>query len=253
MESQSFTKYEKQGAYHWECSSPKSLSGLRKFSPRLVARYQIVLNALRSLNLLQEDCLGLDVGCGDGIMSYKIDRAGGNCWGIDGESSAIKAAEEQYAKKGFKTQLIQGNVYQLPYEDQFFDYAISLDVIEHLKDPDVCLFEIQRCLKPSGIAIFTTPMEIEAGKVQDRFHEREYTLETLQQLLLTSFYRVEVKGYNPRWIDNLFLAKRQDIVPRSLAWAIKISSAFFWNPVEKLQGYETQKYADILAICYKLG
>ncbi|TET78235.1 MAG: hypothetical protein E3J41_04990, partial [Candidatus Cloacimonadota bacterium] len=62
-----FDKYKKRGAgYHWEQIS-KSMGGRNTF---VVARYNIVLGQV-------EDCKDktiLDVGCGDGALSYLLSR-----------------------------------------------------------------------------------------------------------------------------------------------------------------------------------
>ncbi|MBI4244339.1 MAG: class I SAM-dependent methyltransferase, partial [Planctomycetes bacterium] len=39
----------------------------------------------------------------------------------------------------------------LPFMDNSFDYAFSMNVIEHIKDPDTYLKESQRVLKTGGI------------------------------------------------------------------------------------------------------
>ena len=45
----------------------------------------------------------------------------------------------------------------LPYASNFFEYAICIDVIEHLENPRRVLSEIGRVLKPGGMAIIATP------------------------------------------------------------------------------------------------
>jgi len=44
-----------------------------------------------------------------------------------------------------------------PFEDNFFDAVIALELIEHLYDPDHFLEEVYRVLKPSGYFILSTP------------------------------------------------------------------------------------------------
>jgi SAM-dependent methyltransferase len=45
----------------------------------------------------------------------------------------------------------------LPYADARFDAVISMDVVEHLRDPRPWLREALRVLKPGGVLFLTTP------------------------------------------------------------------------------------------------
>jgi len=45
---------------------------------------------------------------------------------------------------------------RLPYQDDYFDFVISDQVIEHLKDPQKAIAESYRVLKKGGIAVHTT-------------------------------------------------------------------------------------------------
>lgn len=47
----------------------------------------------------------------------------------------------------------------LSFDDNSFDLIITLDVFEHIKDPELAFAEVYRVLKPEGIHIFTVPFE----------------------------------------------------------------------------------------------
>ena len=66
----SFLKYEEQGAYHWRLTYE---GGWRRSSPGAHARYDVALGRV-ARRVPLAGARGLDVGCGDGVMLYKIAR-----------------------------------------------------------------------------------------------------------------------------------------------------------------------------------
>ena len=51
----------------------------------------------------------------------------------------------------------QGSIYKLPYRDNYFDFVICSEILEHLSDDKKALLEVERVLKPSGFLIITVP------------------------------------------------------------------------------------------------
>lgn len=49
------------------------------------------------------------------------------------------------------------NVYNMPFEDNSFECVLCISVLEHTEHPESALMEIQRVLKPNGMAIFLLP------------------------------------------------------------------------------------------------
>ncbi len=94
----------------------------------------------------------LDIGCGRGTLGIWLNRKQG-MFGVDIAPEAIAATSEVYERAEICN--IDGD--PLPFEDNFFDFCVFLDVIEHLFDPRVILREILRVLKPRGQMILSTP------------------------------------------------------------------------------------------------
>src|SRR4051794_39433212 len=44
----------------------------------------------------------------------------------------------------------------LPLEDSSFDVAVCSQVLEHVNDPELCVSEIRRVLRPGGVAFLST-------------------------------------------------------------------------------------------------
>jgi SAM-dependent methyltransferase len=55
--------------------------------------------------------------------------------------------------RGFRNE----NLEALSFPDASFDLAVTLDVMEHVNQPDVVLREVSRTLKPGGAYLFTVP------------------------------------------------------------------------------------------------
>ncbi|MEJ5167398.1 MAG: class I SAM-dependent methyltransferase [Thermoanaerobaculia bacterium] len=49
------------------------------------------------------------------------------------------------------------DIRNLPFEDNFFDWVLFLDTIEHIKNPSIACREIYRVLKKGGFCMITTP------------------------------------------------------------------------------------------------
>lgn len=79
------------------------------------------------------------------------------------------------------------------FEDNSFDFVVTFQVIEHIKDDHLFVKEIHRVLKPGGKMIVTTP-NIKTSITRNPWHIREYTVSELKDLLLKSFKNVESNG-----------------------------------------------------------
>ena len=99
---------------------------------------------------INEDTRVLDIGCGHGDVLRDIYARTPHTYGVDPDADALKL-----------NTIIQhtavGTAEALPFEDNFFDLAVSAFVLEHIDDPLSSFREIHRVLKPGGKVIFLTP------------------------------------------------------------------------------------------------
>jgi len=97
----------------------------------------------------------LDVGCGDGNFTALISKVckAKEVYGVDISEKGVEMAK----KNGIKALRVDIDEENLPFKDNYFDAVLSLEVIEHLYDPDHLLDEVYRVLKPNGIFVLTTP------------------------------------------------------------------------------------------------
>jgi ubiquinone/menaquinone biosynthesis C-methylase UbiE len=91
----------------------------------------------------------LEVSFGTGylLMQY-ADRF--ETHGIDINARMLAIAKQNLDKTGILADLEQGNVEQLPYENEYFDTVISTMSLSGYPDGERAMSEIQRVLRPSG-------------------------------------------------------------------------------------------------------
>jgi SAM-dependent methyltransferase len=95
----------------------------------------------------------LDVGVGAGRFSDVAARWGADVVGID-ISYAVESARENLARYP-TAQVIQADIFQLPFVDASFDYVFSIGVLHHTPDCHAAFAALPRLLRPGGeIAIW---------------------------------------------------------------------------------------------------
>jgi SAM-dependent methyltransferase len=99
----------------------------------------------------------LDVGCNTGALLEQLHHAYPSLQlaGIDINHTAVEQAKALLPD----VEIRQGFGYQLPYEDDRFQYATCIEVIEHVpaRHRPQLLSEIRRVLKPGGRLILRCP------------------------------------------------------------------------------------------------
>jgi 2-polyprenyl-3-methyl-5-hydroxy-6-metoxy-1,4-benzoquinol methylase len=78
----------------------------------------------------------------------------------------------------------------LPFKNNFFDVVTAFDVIEHVKDYKKAIKNIFRVLKPNGIFLLSTPIEVKGffkkfpSADKDTTHVTTFTEEEIKALLI---------------------------------------------------------------------
>ena len=114
---------------------------------------------IKELAVTKNDTL-LDVGCGNGFIGRRVARFAKEVTGIDINEDAISRAS------GFKTLVMDAS--KMSFESSSFDKVYSSHTIEHIKDLDSVFKEIDRVLKPGGLAFFIYPWELFRGMAHAR-------------------------------------------------------------------------------------
>ncbi len=132
----------------------------------------------------------LELGCGWGRGVEKLINASDQFTGLDKNEPLIRALQEKYPDQYF-------NTVNLPYLDEFadnsFDFVVTFQVIEHIRDDHKFLQEACRVLKPGGKILLTT-VNKDYSLSRNPWHIREYRTEELKNLMKKYFTKLDAKG-----------------------------------------------------------
>ena len=101
----------------------------------------------------------LDVGCGNGSLSFYLAQEGANVIGIDLSKDLIEYCLEQSKELGLSIEFREMNAQIPDFEEGSFDIILGSRIIHHL--PDVGLFfnTCKRLLKTKGFIAFIEPLK----------------------------------------------------------------------------------------------
>jgi len=115
----------------------------------------------------------LDLGCGSGRHVIHFAKQGFEVFGLDHAPTGLAMARDWLANEELSADLNLGEMTQpLPYEDEFFDAIISIQVIHHARFAAIqkIVSELERVLKPNGFLFVTVPRQMNQA---ESFHQIE--------------------------------------------------------------------------------
>jgi ubiquinone/menaquinone biosynthesis C-methylase UbiE len=118
----------------------------------------------RRVELCLGECRGgrrvLEIGYGSGVSFLNLHELYDEIYGIDLNASG-EAVKSVFDALDIQTFLTNGNVLDMPYEDNYFDTVLLISILEHLHSDELerAFREIQRVLKPGGQLVYGAPVE----------------------------------------------------------------------------------------------
>lgn len=99
----------------------------------------------------------LDVGCGGGILSEALAKAGAQVTGIDLSKASIDAARRHALQEGLSIE------YQVISAEEIaqaqpgsFDVVTCMEMLEHVPEPEKIVAACAQALRPGGLAFFSS-------------------------------------------------------------------------------------------------
>lgn len=138
----------------------------------------------------------LDLGSGTGRHIVHMAKQGFQAYGLDNSKHGIDLTKRWLDDENLTAELYFGDMTKgLPYEDNFFDAMISIQVIHHarLEIIEFMIEETSRVLKPNGTILITVPATKSQAKTYKQIEPNTYIPLDGIEKGLTHYYFDEVQ------------------------------------------------------------
>ena len=119
----------------------------------------------------------LDLGSGTGRHVVYLAASGFSVFGLDNSVQGMEATRQWLAAEGLEADLcLQSMTERLPYEDEFFDAVVSVQVIHHADIATIraIVDEVSRVLKRGGQLFVTVPSLRNQGENFEQLEPNTY-------------------------------------------------------------------------------
>lgn len=151
------------------------------------ARNQLIIWALQKYK--PDASSFLEVGCGTGFVLSGIARA---CPKLALNGSEILLAGLSYAAKRVPSaHFMQMDARRVPFVEEF-DAIGAFDVLEHIKEDESVLAQLQNALMPGGVLLLTVPQHpwLWSSSDEHACHVRRYRRAEIEQKILTAGFKL---------------------------------------------------------------
>jgi 2-polyprenyl-3-methyl-5-hydroxy-6-metoxy-1,4-benzoquinol methylase len=146
-----------------------------------ITRYESAIPLIKNKTVL-------DIASGSGYGSHMMAGHAKHVIGVDLDNDAIDYAKKTFALNNLEFK--QGSGTSIPLEADTVDVVVTFETIEHIEDYAHFMSEISRVLKPDGVAIISTPNDVEFPEGA-HFHVHEFEYAELLALVKKNFKNID--------------------------------------------------------------
>jgi len=96
----------------------------------------------------------LDAGCGTGVFTLDLLKAGSRVIGLDLSLPMLRRAKEKAGRRPFE--VVAGDMLTLPFPEDAFDKVVSITALEFVEDGRAAIDELFRVTKRGGCVVVAT-------------------------------------------------------------------------------------------------
>ncbi len=137
----------------------------------------------------------LDIASGSGYGTHLLAQSAKKVYGVDVDKESVDYSAKKYGGKNIEFMVGDGE--SIPLKDASVDVVITFETIEHIKDYEKFMDEVSRVLKPDGLAIVSTPNDLEFAE-GNHYHLHEFTEDELTKMVSKRFKNVD-SFYQATW------------------------------------------------------
>jgi len=145
VDKQEVQKFDAMAKEWWDLDGP--MKPLHQLNP---LRLQYIEN-----HVTLKDKKVLDLGCGGGILSEGLAKAGATVTGIDMATDAIHVAKEHGEKLNIHYLKSTAETFANKHAGEF-DVITCMEMLEHVPDPTSIVSACEKLIKPDGHIFFST-------------------------------------------------------------------------------------------------
>jgi len=155
------------------------------------ARNQLIVWALARFFAGAKEIIEVGVGTGFVLRALHETFPNARLCGSDIHTEGLRFAAERL---GSSVNLMQLNAKAIPFRDHF-DVACAFDVLEHIREDEVVLDQMRRCVRKGGGIVLTVPQHMFLWGPADEaaFHQRRYAANELVEKVNAAGFEVLLK------------------------------------------------------------